>query len=112
MEKFAFFAFKGDPLCFVHVMLNVLDMADKGWDARIIMEGESVVLVKQLIETSNPTFLKIRERGLIDCICKACSKKFEVLEYNENTGIPIKGEMSGHPAMSWYTERGYQIITM
>ena len=26
MKKFALFVFNGDPMCFIHVLLNVLDM--------------------------------------------------------------------------------------
>jgi hypothetical protein len=32
MKKIALFVFKGDPMCFIHVFLNALDMKDKGYD--------------------------------------------------------------------------------
>jgi hypothetical protein len=42
MEKVALFAFKGEPLCFVHVLLNALDMKEKGI-ARYRMEGYEIL---------------------------------------------------------------------
>ena len=112
MNKFAFFAFKGDGMCFIHVLLNAMDMKEKGMDAVIVMEGEAVKLIKQLEESENQTYLKAKKMGLFDCICKACSAKMGVLDYNETTGISLCGDMSGHPPMEDYTGKGYQIITL
>ena len=112
MKKYVYFAFKGEAMCFMHILLNALDMESKEIEARIVIEGEAVVLVKMMIESKNPLFKKVMDKGLIDCICKACSSKMGVLEYNENCGIPINGDMSGHPAMSKYTDEGFEIITL
>lgn len=112
MDKIAIFAFKGELMCFVHVLLNALDMSSKDMDVKIIMEGEAVKLVKELQESNNSLYLKAKELGLFDCICKACSAKMGVLEYNQNSGIPMSDEISGHPAMSGYIKKGYQIITL
>jgi len=30
MKKFAFFVFNGDPMCFIHVLLNAIDMSECG----------------------------------------------------------------------------------
>ncbi len=37
--KFALFVFNGDPMCFIHVLLNALDMADKQAEVKVIIEG-------------------------------------------------------------------------
>ena len=39
MDKVVIFAFNGNPMCFSHVLLNVLDMAEKGMDAKVVIEG-------------------------------------------------------------------------
>lgn len=111
MDKYALFAFRGDAMCFAHVLLNGLDMKDKGMDVKIVLEGEATALVKTMEENGNPLFAKAKERGLFDCICKACSGKMGVLEYNAQCGIPLSEEMSGHPAMGRYIQEGYTIIT-
>jgi hypothetical protein len=49
MKKIALFVFNGDPMCFVHVLLNALDFKAKGYDARIIVEGSAVKLLPELV---------------------------------------------------------------
>lgn len=49
---------------------------------------------------------------MFDSICKACSAKMGVLEYNENCGIALKGNLQGHLAMYDYIKEGYEIITL
>ena len=112
MDKFAFFAFNGSMMCFQHVLLNALDLDEKAKEAKIIVEGESVKLIEKLEESNNKHYFEAKKRGLIDCICKACSASLDVLEYNQSTDIPLKGDMSGHPAMNAYIEDGYEIITL
>lgn len=111
-KKIAVFAFKGELMCFIHVLLNAVDMSSKGMNVKIIMEGEAVKLIKELEESNNALYLKAKKLNLFDCICKACSSKMGVLEYNQNTGIRIADEMNGHPAMAKYISEGYQIITL
>ena len=36
MEKTVLFAFRGDPLCFVHVLLNALDLKERGQEGLIV----------------------------------------------------------------------------
>lgn len=112
MDKIAFFAFNGKLMCFVHVILNALDMESKGLEAKIIIEGEAVKLVKELEESANPLYKKAKEKGIFACICKACSAKMGVLEYNQTVDIPLGDDMNGHPSMEAYISRGYQIITL
>ncbi len=110
--KIAIFAFRGDPLCFIHVMLNALDMKRRGIDVKVILEGESVTLIQSMRESDNKLFEQMVSAGLVDCVCKACSAKMGVLAYNESSGIRLCDEMNGHPAMATYLEQGYAIITL
>ena len=112
MKKVAFFPFNGGKMCFMHVLINAVDLHEKNVDTKIIVEGEAVKLIKVLEEEENKLYLKVKELGLFDSICKACSAQMGVLEYNETTGIPIKGNANGHPAMYDYIDEGYEIITL
>lgn len=112
MDKFVFFAFKGDPMCFVHVLLNALDMYDKGATVKIVFEGEAVTLIQTLTEQQNPLYKKALEAGLVDGVCKACSAKMGVLAYNEASGIRLLDNMSGHPSMFAYVQQGYELIVL
>jgi len=112
MEKVVFFAFKGDLMCFQHILLNALDLNEKGIEAKIVIEGEAVNLMEKLENSNNKHYFKAKEKGLIDCICKACSASQGVLEYNQGLDIPLKADMSGHPSMEAYISKGYEVITL
>jgi hypothetical protein len=112
--KTALFVFNGDPMCFIHVLLNALDMHAAGHEACIVMEGASVALAPALVKPEHPLsklFAKAREAGLLEGACKACSVKLGVASEIEAAGIALIGDMSGHPAMRSYMEAGWQVIT-
>jgi hypothetical protein len=109
MKKFALFVFNGDPMCFIHVLLNALDMKSKGHEAKIIIEGASAKLVPELVKPGNP--LNGLESGLVEGVCKACSSKLGTLGAAKEQGLTLLDDMSGHPGMAAYRDKGYEIIT-
>lgn len=114
MNKIIFFAFRDNPLCFVHVLLNSLDMAKKGMEGKIVLEGEAVTLVPVMADPAHflhSLYSKAKEQGLILGACRACSNKLHVTDAIAQEGIPLIGEMSGHPAMSDFIEKGYTLLT-
>ncbi|MBW2591857.1 MAG: cytoplasmic protein, partial [Deltaproteobacteria bacterium] len=50
MKKIVLFVFNGDPMCFIHVLLNAMDMKAKTYDIKIIIEGSAVQLIPELIK--------------------------------------------------------------
>ncbi len=114
MKKFALFVFNGDPVCFVHVLLNALDMKEKGHKAKIIVEGAAVKLVPELIKTDNPLrglWEKAKKAGLVHGVCKACASKMGTLASAEEQSLALLDDVSGHPGMAAFSENGYEIIT-
>nr|WP_321465749.1 DsrE family protein [uncultured Desulfobulbus sp.] len=114
MQKIVFFAFRDNPLCFVHVLLNALDLAEKGQEGKIVLEGEAVTLVSVMADPSHflhSLYTKAKEKGLILGACKACSAKLKATEAVTRENIPLIGEMAGHPAMSDFIAQGYTVIT-
>ena len=114
MEKTVLVAFRGDPLCFVHVLLNALDLKRRGQEGLIVLEGESVKLAGPMSESGhflNPLYKKAKEAGLIYGACKACATKLDALAPIEKEGIPLVGDMANHPSMGAFIEKGYKIIT-
>ena len=113
-KKFVLFAFNGDPICFVHVMLNAFDMQRNGSDVKVVLEGSAVTVAREL-NRPDASLKKLWEEfkasGLIDQVCRACSAKLKVSSEVEEQGLPLSGELQGHPAMSAYIEQGYQVIT-
>ncbi len=113
-NKFVFFAFRGDAMCFVHVLLNSLDMAARGMEGQIILEGEAVKLVPEMARENHflhQLFVRAREQGLIIGACRACSAKLKVSDAVRQERIELIGEMSGHPAMADYIEQGFTVLT-
>jgi hypothetical protein len=113
-EKYALFAFNGDPMCFIHVILNALDLNNKGYEVKVIVEGSATKLASQFENKENPFYEKYQElkkSGLIDCFCKACSNKMGSLDSVEKLGFPTCAELMGHPSMAKYLKSGYSIIT-
>lgn len=114
MKKLALFAFQGDPICFIHVLLNALDLKAKGHEVRIILEGSATKLVPQMAEPKSPLFRlyrQAREQNLVDGACRACSTKLNVAAAVEGEALPLLDDMSGHPSVSRYVEQGYDIVT-
>jgi hypothetical protein len=114
MKKVALFAFNGDGMCFIHVLLNAIDMNDKGYDVKIIVEGSATKLIPELAKDDHPMcrlYEKAKGLDLIDGACKACSNKMGTLKAAKAQGLRLLDEMSGHPSMARYREEGFDVIT-
>ena len=114
MAKNALFVFNGDPICFIHVLLNALDMKEKGDDVTIILEGASVKLVPELVKEGNPLnglWKKAVAADLVAGVCKACAHKLGTLENAVAQNLTVLDDMSGHVGMGGYQKQGYTIIT-
>ncbi len=67
------FAFKGDFMCFIRVLLNALDMRARAYDVRIVIEGKATKVIPELAREGNPMYsfhIKAKERGISDGVCK------------------------------------------
>jgi hypothetical protein len=115
MNKTAIFAFKGNPICFVHVLLNAIDLHDRGRGVKIILEGEATKLIIDLRKPEHPLhalYEKVKKLELIDAVCRACAIKIGALEAAEAEGLKIADEMAGHVGIAPYIEKGYAIVTL
>ena len=114
MKKVALFAFNGDLMCFIHVLLNALDMNGKGYEVKVVIEGSATKLIPELADQNNPVFRiyeKAKGLDLIDGACKACSSKMGTLKAAKEQGLRLLDEMDGHPGIARYQEEGFEIIT-
>ncbi len=113
-KRIVLVAFNGEPMCFVHVLLNALDMQEKGYDIKVVIEGSATRLIKDMDNDDYPfvkQYRNVREKGLIDCVCKACAVKMQSLSAAEAQGLPLCNEMKGHPSLAQYIDQGYEVIT-
>ena len=114
MKKVVLFVFNGDPMCFIHVLLNAIDMKEKAIDVKIVIEGAAVKLLPEVSKKENPQnklWEKVKEAGLVAGVCKACSQKLGTLKDAEAQKLTLLDDMFGHPSISKYMDDGYEIIT-
>jgi hypothetical protein len=114
MGKFALFVFNGDPMCFIHVLLNALDMKANGAEVGIVVEGAATGLLPELEEGAHPLnklWDQAKTAHLIAGVCQACAHKMGTLENAKSQGLAILNDMAGHPGMADFITDGYQIVT-
>ena len=112
MKKVLIYAMRGDKMCFVHALLNALDLHAAGHTAKIVFEGQSVTLPKMLAEENNALYARALKAGLVAGVCLACSKQLGVYEDNERLGLTMLNHMSGHAGIRPYVEAGYDVVVM
>jgi len=96
-------------------LLYAEDMHTKGHDVKLIIEGSATKLVKTLADPEaqfHSLYKKVKELGVIDCVCMACSKKMGAYYSAVEQGLPICGEMKGHPSLLKYLEAGYETVAL
>ncbi len=114
MKKIVLFVFNGDPMCFIHVLLNALDMKEKGYESKIVIEGSATKLIPELDKAKNllhKLWEKVKRAGLVDGVCKACANKMGVLDAAKAQDLNLLDEMSGHPSMARYRDKGFEVIS-
>ena len=114
MKKVALLAYNGELMCFAHVMLYALDFDKKGYEVKVVIEGSATKLIAELDKPDTPfanVYAQLKEKGLLTCICMACSKKMGTFEEAEKQAIPIVGDMQGHPSIDRFLEEGYEIVS-
>ena len=114
MKKTALVVFNGDPMCFIHVLLNALDMKARDYDCHIVVEGAATQLIAALAGDDHPLhklWEKTKAAGLVAGVCKACSQKMGTLEAAREQGLALLDDMNGHPSLAAYKDQGYDIIT-
>ncbi len=115
MEKVVFFVFREEEMCFVHVLLYVLDYAASGKTCKIVFEGVATRLVPRLAQSDHPLhglYERAKVQGGIAGACRACSAKMGVLEEVQKENIPILDDMNGHPSLRRFAEEGYTVLTL
>jgi hypothetical protein len=112
-KKILLVAFQGQAMCFIHVLLNGLELSAKGHQCKIIVEGEATKLIPEISREGhflNGLYRQMLDKGLLAGVCRACSAKMQVLEEIQKAGLPLLDDMSGHPGMANYIEQGFEII--
>ncbi len=110
MKKYLIYAMQGEEMCFMHVLMNALDLNQAGHEVKIIFEGASVKLAPVLERKKHVLYVQAKEKDLIAGVCKACSSSLSVMEEVEKTGLPLLDDMNGHAGIRPFVEEGYEVI--
>ena len=107
MKRIALFVFNGDPMCFIHVLLNAKAWNDHGHEVKIIIEGTATTLVPEVAKEDNPLhklWETCRKDGLVAGACRACSQKLGVVDGIKSQDLDLLDGIAGHPSMVQYQE--------
>ncbi|WP_243366868.1 cytoplasmic protein [Fundidesulfovibrio soli] len=113
MNKIALFAFRAEIPCFLHVMLNAIDLREKGCEVEVVLEGESPLVLAELSRAEHPMhalFEKTKTLGLIAGVCRACALATGSMEAVMKESLPLINGMHGHVGMADYVLKGFQVI--
>ncbi len=69
MNKYLFYVMRGEKMCFIHVLLNALDLHQSHNEVQIIFEGQAVNLPSILEKENNPLYKKALTEGLVAGVC-------------------------------------------
>jgi predicted peroxiredoxin len=103
------------PCRLVHTFIWALDILERGGESKIVFEGEAP---RWLLELPNPEhsrhklYRKVKEKGLIDAVCRACAIQAQALEAATEEGLPLVSDAAGHVSLAAYAEAGYQIVML
>ena len=96
-----------------HVLLNAIEFREKGYEVKIVLEGESTKLVAELAKPDNhmhTLFEKTKKLGLFAGVCRACSHMLGAEEAAVAEGFALLDDMHGHPGMARYADDGFTIL--
>jgi hypothetical protein len=116
-DKIALFLMAGPemPCRMIHTFIWALDIAGRGGEAKIILEGEAPRWLLQLPDPEHGRhglYRKVKEAGLIDAVCKACAIQAQALEAAAEEELRVVYDASGHVSLVPYFEAGYQVVTV
>jgi predicted peroxiredoxin len=103
------------PCRLAHTFLWALDIAARGGDAKIVLEGEAPHWLLELPDPEHGRhrlYEKVKEMGLIDAVCKACAVQAQAVEAAAEEELRLVYDASGHVSLVPYVEEGYQIVTL
>ncbi len=112
MTKMLFVVWTANKGIFTHILMNLIDLNDKGHEVGLVFESEGCKLIKDYYENKNDKFEKIKELKLITSVCKVCAKSMGSLEIAEEQGLPIHDDLFGHTPLEKWISQDYQIISV
>ncbi|MFX1284229.1 MAG: cytoplasmic protein [Promethearchaeota archaeon] len=110
MKNQLFVLFNNNKGIFTHILLNVFDLAEKGYNVGIVFESEACKLITEYENKKYEKFEKLKEKNLVAAVCKVCAKAMGALESAERQGFPIDDTLHGHPSLESWINNGFNVM--
>ncbi len=110
LKRQLFVLFNYNKGIFTHILLNLFDLADKGYPVGVIFESEACKLISEYENKKYEKYEELKKRELIFAVCEVCSKNLGVLESAQRQGLPIDGRMYGHPPLAYWIKLDYHVM--
>jgi hypothetical protein len=110
MRKQLFVLFNYNKGIFTHILLNVLDLAEKGYEVGIIFESEACKFILEFEEKKYEKYELLKGKNLVFAVCEVCAKSMNALESAQRQGLPINGELFGHPPLRKWIKLDYDVM--
>lgn len=110
MKKQLFVLFNSNKGIFTHILLNVFDLAEKGYEVGVVFESEACKLINEYENKQYDKFEKLKEMKLVAAVCEVCSKAMGALEAAQRQELPIDGTLHGHPTLESWITRGFHVM--
>ncbi len=110
MRKQLFVLFNYNKGIFTHILLNVLDLAEKGYQVGVIFESEACKFITDFEDKGYDKFEQLKEKNLVYAVCEVCAKSMKALESAQRQGLPINGNLSGHPPLRNWIKLDYDVM--
>ncbi len=100
----------------VHALLYATDLVEKGYEVVLIYDGAGTGWAKEFRKPANPFhghYAKLIKLGIVEEICDYCADSFDVKNnLSEQQKKLLVGDYKGHPSLTKWIERGYQIVVL
>ncbi|MFX0152158.1 MAG: cytoplasmic protein [Candidatus Hodarchaeota archaeon] len=110
MRKQLFVLFNFNKGVFTHILLNVFDLEEKGYEVGVIFESEACKLITEYENVNYDKFDQLKEKQLITAVCEVCAKTMGALDSAKRQNLPIDGRLYGHPPLEEWIKNGFHLM--
>ncbi len=110
MRKQLFVVFNYNKGVFTHILLNVFDLVEKGYEVGIILESEATKLIVEYENKNYEKWEQLKAKNLIFAVCEVCAKAMNALDSAKRQNLHLDGRMSGHPPLEEWIKREFSIM--
>lgn len=100
----------------LHALLYATELKKNGHPVALVFDGAGTGWAKALRDPKNKLhdkFMALKSMGIVEEICDFCAGAFKVkdgLKASPDAGLV--GEFEGHPSITKWVDRGYQILIL